>query len=662
MESRDLEQIDQFLGMVNKTSLLEYYELAADASGDDAEQAIKRRRGWAQGQQANPKFREEALWLIRNQALLRKVLVDERDDYVAEVNSRKVTREIDRLAPLAKGTMVTGVLTADAERFIHQEAADLGVPEDRVNELIEKLLAETGARRDVAAPAAPTPSSAAFEDYYKLLNVPHTATREEIEASHRAQYRQARSLKSLEDASARFAKLDEAWRHLSDPARRKAYDALHQQHVSGAGAGEVADFFLPPPPGALPSPTAKTEPGPPQRAPASPPITPVAPPTNRPSFGGSSGVAQSPMVTPPPVAPPRPPDLGGNRAPPPPQGVVSVPSSIPASRKRQPRLTVVSADVITLEVGRKPVTHSFVVKNAGQGRMPGRVTSDRDWLVVTRTRLDPDAAQQDVQVTIDPSKMPRGKATGVVTVVTDLGDRRSINMEVTRKAIATPVLIGVAVLVLVMLALIAFVVGAMQGGDEPAPASGAQSSLNIEVDPDAEKILVNGVLVAETGRARVLKGFTPGEPVKVSASHAGFKTVEQTVVVPAGADHTVNLRLELAELLTGLPDKGARLQALDAGATAQAISTRIAQLQDCLRQNLTSRPGLTATVSFDVYTTPPGALHAVAFNKNNFDDEAAPLDCLRRQLRVVRFPAVEGADFGVHKGTQIEQLVTSGKG
>ena len=536
------------------------------------------------------------------------------------------------------------------------------MPEDRVNELIEKLLAETGARRDVAAPAAPTPSSAAFEDYYKLLNVPHTATREEIEASHRAQYRQARSLKSLEDASARFAKLDEAWRHLSDPARRKAYDALHQQHVSGAGAGEVADFFLPPPPGALPSPTAKTEPGPPQRAPASPPITPVAPPTNRPSFGGSSGVALSPMVTPPPVAPPRPPDLGGNRAPPPPQGVVSVPSSIPASRKRQPRLTVVSADVITLEVGRKPVTHSFVVKNAGQGRMPGRVTSDRDWLVVTRTRLDPDAAQQDVQVTIDPSKMPRGKATGVVTVVTDLGDRRSINMEVTRKALSTPILIGVALLVLVMLAVIAFVVGAMQGGDEPAPAAGAQSSLNIEVNPDAEKIFVNGELVAEIGRARVLKGFTPGEPIKVSASHAGFKTVEQTVVVPAGVDHTVNLRLELAELLTALPDKSARLQPLDAGATAQAISTRIAQLQDCLRQNLTSRPGLTASVTLDVYTTPPGALHAVAFTKNNFDDEAAPLDCLRRQLRVVRFPAVEGADFGVHKGTQIEQLVTSGKG
>jgi hypothetical protein len=663
MESRDLEQIDQFLGMVNKSSLLEYYELAVDASGDDAEQAIKRRRGWAQGQQANPKFREEALWLIRNQALLRKVLVDERDEYVAEVNSRKVSREIERVALLAKGTMVTGVLTLDAERFIHQQAAELGVPEDRVNELIEKLLVETGARRDVAPPTAPAPSSAPFEDYYKLLNVPHTATREEIEAAHRAQYRQARSLKSLEDASARFAKLDEAWRHLSDPARRKAYDALHQQHASGSGAAEVADFFLPPPPGALPSPTAKTEPGPPQRPPTPTPPPAAGPLNNRPTFGGgSSGVIQSPMVTPPPVAPPRPPDLGGNRAPPPPQGVVSVPSSIPASRKRQPRLTVVSADVITLEVGRKPVTHSFVVKNAGQGRMPGRVTSDRDWLVVTRTRLDPDAAQQDVQVTIDPSKMPRGKATGVVTVVTDLGDRRSINMEVTRKALSTPVLIGVAVFVLVMLAVIAFVVGAMQGGDEPAPATGARSSLNIEVDPDAEKILVNGELVAEIGRARVLKGFTPGEPIKVSASHAGFKTVEQTVVVPAGADHTVSLRLELAELLTALPDKSARLQALDAGATAQAISTRIAQLQDCLRQNLTSRPGLTASVTLDVYTTPPGALHAVAFTKNNFDDEAAPLDCLRRQLRVVRFPAVEGADFGVHKGTQIEQLVTSGKG
>ena len=32
--------------------------------------------------------------------------------------------------------------------------------------------------------------------------------------------------------------------------------------------------------------------------------------------------------------------------------------------------------------------------------------------------------------------------------MTDLGDRRSINMEVTRKALSTPILIGVALLVL----------------------------------------------------------------------------------------------------------------------------------------------------------------------------------------------------------------------
>ena len=52
MEPRDLEQIDTFLGMVGRTSLLDYYGLEADCSDEAVDKAVKGRRGWAQGQQA----------------------------------------------------------------------------------------------------------------------------------------------------------------------------------------------------------------------------------------------------------------------------------------------------------------------------------------------------------------------------------------------------------------------------------------------------------------------------------------------------------------------------------------------------------------------------------------------------------------------------------
>ncbi|MFT5587676.1 MAG: hypothetical protein ACI9VR_005289, partial [Cognaticolwellia sp.] len=87
MDSRDLEQIESFLGMVGKPSLFVYYDIRHESPDAGVEAAIKKRRSWAQGQQANPKFRAEALWLIKNNALIRRTLLQERESYLVYVAS-----------------------------------------------------------------------------------------------------------------------------------------------------------------------------------------------------------------------------------------------------------------------------------------------------------------------------------------------------------------------------------------------------------------------------------------------------------------------------------------------------------------------------------------------------------------------------------------------
>ena len=78
MDRRDLEQIDRFLSIVGKASLFEYFGIDPEADAATVEEALKKRRAWAQGQQANPKFRSESLWIIKNMALSKRALIDEK--------------------------------------------------------------------------------------------------------------------------------------------------------------------------------------------------------------------------------------------------------------------------------------------------------------------------------------------------------------------------------------------------------------------------------------------------------------------------------------------------------------------------------------------------------------------------------------------------------
>ncbi len=645
MDRRDLEQIDTFLGMVGKASLFDYYGLSSTAGSSEVETAIKKRRGWAQGQQANPKYRNEALWLIKNNSLIRRTMVEDKSAYLAEISDRSLSRNLEVLSLFIKGTLAGGMLTPDAEQAIVKQGRTMGLANESIQERIEHLLEKTGARRQRTEEVAdaPTNTSAPFRDFYALLDIPPTATIDEIEAAHRAKYRWARSLKDKARVTDLYADLDEAWRVLKDPQRRTEYDKGHAAHHAGGPvprAGEEAIGWLPSP-GTNP-PSDRTRPPKPP-----PPIRPVPPtfPTRKP-----------PTPTPPPVRttdlkigggatqpgpqrrePPKPPEavkgrtigLGGARH----------------SRRSAPRLAIASPEVVALRVGSASVTHTIVVKNTGTGKMPGRITSDRDWLEISRSRLDPDAAQQELNIVVHPRQMRRNRGTALVTVVTDHGERRAITVNVERRSTPAGLIVVGALVVLGAMAAAAWALGVFDGSGDTGDVPSASASLEIRVDPTAESVLVNGEAMGSGERIVLTSDFPVGRPFRLTTQLDGFTTDERSVTVKKDAEEVIIIHLTLEDSLSTAPDPSMTKVKVDLEAFRHQLKTREENIEACFLDGLPHMGGKEAELTADLTVSGKGKLMRFDKTSANFGSEEVET-CVRRQLRATQFPLL-GGDFGV---------------
>ncbi|MCB9797236.1 MAG: hypothetical protein H6741_31495 [Alphaproteobacteria bacterium] len=144
-------EIAEFLNKVGFGSLFEYFDLATTADAEEVRGAMERRRRWAQSQQSNPKHQEEARWLIRNQALVRMVLLERRAAYLRQLERRRLSKNLEVLSLFARGAMATGVLTDAAEQAVLNEAKALGVPEAYAQRLVLKLSEEMKVTRQASA-------------------------------------------------------------------------------------------------------------------------------------------------------------------------------------------------------------------------------------------------------------------------------------------------------------------------------------------------------------------------------------------------------------------------------------------------------------------------------------------------------------------------------
>lgn len=132
--SHMFQEVERFLQGVRHPSLFSYLSLAPDADTEAVEQTLQARRVWAQAQQANPRHRDEALWIIRNRRLLHCALVEQRVAYLQSLARRRTLRA---LAHVRHFITIMGA-NPDTLPTIRAYARRSGLSERLIEKLIER--------------------------------------------------------------------------------------------------------------------------------------------------------------------------------------------------------------------------------------------------------------------------------------------------------------------------------------------------------------------------------------------------------------------------------------------------------------------------------------------------------------------------------------------
>lgn len=622
MEPRDFDEIERFLTTVGKATLFEYLALAETASADEVEAALGKRRGWAQGQQSNPKFRTEAIWLIKNMGLLKRALLQERGGYLEALLQREQGRKALILKQYILGTLAEGRLSRRDEASVMQQARALGLPEALAARTLDELLQQTGAQAERDQGQGPE------IDHYRALGVSPQADYNELYTAYRRRLEQLRHTLDRQLAEEQREALEESWRVLSDPSAREAFD---QAQRARRGHQEAQ------PPAGLP---AAAGPGPIARAPAPPPVAALPPLTEAEAPPEPAAPPKLSLAEPAWRAPPEAPKL--SLAPGPEPELRPRPPEPPPIDPRRPspsRLVIEPSGVLQLTVGAKPHTVELRVRRQGELPAPAKVWVERDWVSVEPRQLNPTLDEQVVRLTVHPDKMDRAQAVALITVLSELtGQRATLTLEVSRAVRWAPRLLAGAAALLLLVGGGAALWPLL--APDPPPTGPASGTLLVQVDPPAGEIIINGEIMSTNGALSLSEGLT-GPPVTVAVQLDGFEGYREVVQVPRGERVELRPSLKLTDRMDLLVPADEPPGPLDAAKAKAALDATAPAAADCLARFGPGAPGDPIELTATMLSTHDGWIRRLSFQEPRLDRE--PLrGCLRRVVRATRLPFVTG--------------------
>ena len=408
MDPRSLDLAAELCALVGAPSLFVYLEATEATDAAELRSRLKKRRKYMQGMQGNPKYKQEAVFLIKHFSALHDVL-DDVSAYKADLRRRAESEHLPVLEMTIRGVLASGGLNADQYNFLRHNAIQLGIAEATFEEALRRAASESGIPMVGGLPTpTPAPMRNQATDLYAILGLDNRATVRQIEAAYAA--RRAEVERGLPDPDM-LRKLDIAKKVLSNEAARIQYD----QTASRTGP-----------------PARRREFGPP----GSPPTAKAS----HPSGATPIPAASAPAATAPPV---RGRELGPGR--------VGEPSG-------ESRLEILSEPVRRVRVrGTAEARDRIHIRNGGAGPMPGVVSCDVPWVRVQPAALDAGAAEQHIEVIAVGAQAPEGASTAVVTITTARGERARVVFELQRTQ-APPIALFVGVAIVLVIAVVLGVV------------------------------------------------------------------------------------------------------------------------------------------------------------------------------------------------------------
>jgi hypothetical protein len=294
----------------------------------------------------------------------------------------------------------------------------------------------------------------------------------------------------------------------------------------------------------------------------------------------------------------------------------------------------------TVRVGRVPVSIDIMIRNGGEGRMHGRVVSDRPWLVASPERLDPDLREQTIRVTVDPAGLTRNRAVALCTIIADRGGRKSVTITAERGRMRAPVVVAAAAAVLIGGFAVSWpwLSPILLPPPPPSPPSGTMS---VFVDPQAGEVHVNGQFISSGGIARDVGGLPLDRPVNVRVVLDGFQTWEEAVQLTETEVVEVRPEMVLTDRMDYVPDAEDQQGSMDGAAVSAAVRGKAAEVRACVNEHDEGDPREDRAVELLIHVVAEGHVGNVAFNGDEVPSPAAQA-CIKREFRSLRVPFFDG--------------------
>jgi len=700
MDATALNEIQRFLSFTGHADLFAYFELDTEAPAADIQRALRRRRSWAQGQQANPKYRSEALWLIKNIKLLQAAMTTDKAAYLQALVAQTQQRAIESLRFFIQTTLVDGELQPKDEPAIMEQAAELGIPEADVQTHIELVL--TAVDQGLMASPPEADEAAQAQNHYSTLGVPPHADHDALEAAYRERYRWARNLRDTEESSRIYAELDEAWRVLKDPEQRALYNAEQgfssepeatapeDPHDAPAQVGYLPPPLPPAPPEADPSEGTSVDSPPDEPASSDDELetpgisledpvqelddpeeetpveatpveaTPVEETPEEATPVEATPVEETPVEeTPVEEAPVEATpveetpveevigqeledphlEMDGEGAPPQASASERTLDIGSVNEEDIPILTVDGPRTIRIRTGDQPFPVRITIQNTGGGQMAGSIVCSEDWAEISPRHLNPNRKEHSIEVLVDPAKMPKNSGRAKIEISTSHGESVEITIDALQHLVSPKMVVAsvLAVLLIIGASISLYFFGDFSTTPPPPP----RTILAVRVDPPAGEVYIDDTLMGNQGSLSLADSFTIDEPIHIRVELDGFEPWSKKVTVSEGQQIRVEASLSLRDPMNFEVEDGMRQAEIDSDALHELLERRVESFNNCFTRHLQPASPYTASITVGCVVSPRGFVSGLSFQASNFENLEVQA-CLRRQLRALKLPVLAG--------------------